>query len=307
MLSASRRFPVVCVAAAAIVLTGCTADPGAQAPANTASTAPSSTVSESPSASAPATEPAPAVTEMSATTGGVTGGETLTFTGVGLGETTAVRFGSTRATDVTVVDDHTVTASVPSSTDFQTETVDVELVKGKTTLAEAGDYEYTLVSGVDRQMQYLLKHWEDYNTKDWGNMNPVGGDCANFTSQGLIARGWEQRDDWFSRDQSADRSETWGYTPSMNAWFKKNANELGATRLGMDDLDKLKVGDIGMFDWEPNNSPNHVMTVSKVETVKGKTKVYFVSHNLDGDYRDLDEVLGDQHPDGTAWFWSLSD
>ncbi|MGO2658347.1 amidase domain-containing protein [Mycetocola reblochoni] len=301
MAPSSRRVPVALASAVAVAvaLSGCTAAQSAR-PASSGTATPSASATPTPSAT-------PAVTALSAATGGVTGGDELTVTGTGLSGATAVAFGEERGTDVEVVDDATLTVRVPASVDYQTGSVAVRVLDGDELLAEAGDYAYDLVSGVDRQMQYLFQYWEDYNSDEWGDMNAVGGDCANFTSQGLIARGWEQRDDWYSRDRSATRSESWGYTPSMDAWFEENADELGATRLGMDDLDELAVGDIGMFDWEPNDSPNHVMTVSKVEKVDGKTKVYFVSHNLDGDYRDLDEVLGEQHPDGTAWFWSLSD
>lgn len=301
MAAPIRRFSAVIVVSVLATLTACTGGGGSPA----ASTAPAATGAGSSNGSATAAaKPSGA---LSAETGGVTGGETITITGSGLAQADGVRFGTEQGAAFQSVDDATIRVQVPASVDYQPAAVPVTVVDGDTTVTTAGEYSYELRSGVDKQMQYLFAHWDDYNTKDWGDMNPVGGDCANFTSQGLIARGWEQRDDWFSRDQSATRSESWGYTPSMDAWFEQNAKELGAKRLGMDQLDQLKVGDVGMFDWEPNDSPNHVMTVSKVEQRDGKTKVFFVSHNEDGDYRDLDTVLGSQHPDGTAWFWSLDD
>jgi hypothetical protein len=160
------------------------------------------------------------------------------------------------------------------------------------------------VTGVDAQMQYALAHWDTYNEAEWGNLNPVGGDCANFVSQTLIHRGWTQNATWYNTGAAADWSPAWGYAPAMNSWFGSGSAP-AMTRLSLDQRDQVKVGDIGMFDWNLNNTPDHVMLVSSVTKVDGVTKIAFVSHNLDGAYRDLDTVITTEHPGGTAWFWSL--
>ena len=68
----------------------------------------------------------------------------------------------------------------------------------------------------------------------------------------------------------------------------------------------IKVGDIVMFDWNDNNSLDHVQIVSAVENVNGQIKIKMVGHNEDSDYRDLDEAITVDHPGGIGHFWSLS-
>ena len=41
----------------------------------------------------------------------------------------------------------------------------------------------------DKAYNYAKKWWNDFNLKKYANYNPVGGDCANFVSQCLIAGG----------------------------------------------------------------------------------------------------------------------
>ncbi|MGO3884662.1 MAG: amidase domain-containing protein, partial [Mycetocola sp.] len=186
----------------------------------------------------------------------------------------------------------------------RTITVKVTATKSGFTTASRTSAGVKVQAGVDAQMAYLHKHWNNYNTAQWGNLNSIGGDCANFVSQGLIARGWEMTPEWYSRNQSRDRSSSWGYVPAMDAWLSKNTKKYGVTRLTSAERTKLKVGDIGMFDWNNNGVPDHTMTVSKVTTVNGKRKVYFISHNMDNEFRDLDYV-SPSWPNTKVWFWSL--
>ncbi|MDF2255653.1 IPT/TIG domain-containing protein [Streptomyces ferralitis] len=63
-----------------------------------------------------ATVPAPTLTSVSPTSGPVAGGNTVTLTGSGLTNATAVRFGGTAATSFTVVSDIHITAVAPAGT-----------------------------------------------------------------------------------------------------------------------------------------------------------------------------------------------
>lgn len=162
---------------------------------------------------------------------------------------------------------------------------------------------YAALTDVDRQLQYAMAHWKDYNLSEYGTMNPIGGDCANFVSQTLIARGWKQRSDWYNRDAGAQHSATWTYCPSMDPWLTANAAEFGLTRRSLDERDKVRVGDIVFYDWNDNASPDHTTIVSEVFTEPdGTIRIKSASHNQDGPYRDLDEMITVQHPGGTAWF-----
>ncbi|MDP4335160.1 amidase domain-containing protein [Curtobacterium sp. A7_M15] len=162
---------------------------------------------------------------------------------------------------------------------------------------------YAALTDVDRQLEYAMAHWKDYNLAEYGTMNPIGGDCANYVSQTLIARGWQQRDDWYNRDAGAAHSATWTYCPTMDPWLTANAAEFGLTRRSLDERDKVKVGDIVFYDWNDNDSPDHTTIVSEVFTEPdGTVRIKSASHNQDGPYRDLDEMITVQHPGGTAWF-----
>ncbi|MFZ6993327.1 amidase domain-containing protein [Curtobacterium sp. RRHDQ66] len=162
---------------------------------------------------------------------------------------------------------------------------------------------YAALTAVDRQLEYAMRYWKDYNLAEYGTMNPIGGDCANYVSQTLIARGWEQRDDWYSRSRGAAHSATWTYCPAMDPWMSTNAATFGLTRRTLDERDKVKVGDIVFFDWNHNDSPDHTTIVSEVFTEPdGTIRIKSASHNQDGPYRDLDEMITVQHPGGTAWF-----
>jgi len=176
-------------------------------------------------------------------------------------------------------------------------TPDASAALATTTLA------YATLTAVDRQLEYAMRHWKDYNLAEYGTMNPIGGDCANYVNQTLVARGWKQRDDWYNRSGGAAHSATWTYCPTMDPWLDANAATFGLTRRSLDERDKVRVGDIVFFDWNHNDSPDHTTIVSEVFTEPdGTIRIKSASHNQDGPYRDLDEMITVQHPGGTAWF-----
>jgi len=155
-------------------------------------------------------------------------------------------------------------------------------------------------SAVQAQLTYLLAHVTEYNTAEWGDYNSAGGDCANFASQGLYVRGIPMDLTWYSHGPRS-ASSAWTFAPSMDAWMKSK----GWTRLSLDQLDQLKLGDIGVFDWNLDGRADHIMTVSRIDDTPGGVDVYFVSHNDDGAYRNLTDVITKDHPGANAWFYSV--
>ncbi|MGO4595887.1 DUF1287 domain-containing protein [Leifsonia sp. 2TAF2] len=260
-------------------------------------------------AQAAAPTPSPAATVVSSVqpaAGSVSGG-TVTLTGTNLEKVAAVQVGGQPASVAQATDDKVV-VNVPAAANFQAGSVPITVTdkSGKPVSTTASTYDYQVQTPVDKQLAYALTYWKNYNSKEFGDLNPVGGDCANFVSQTLLARGWQMNDEWYNRDAAADWSPAWGYVPAMDNYFRENAAQLGLTEYSFDQRDKIKVGDIVMFDWNDNNSLDHVQIVSGVQNVNGQIKIKMVGHNEDSDYRDLDEAITVDHPGGIGHFWSLS-
>ena len=167
-----------------------------------------------------------------------------------------------------------------------------------------------LPAPIQKQLDYALAHWNDYNTKVYGDLNPVGGDCANFVSQTLIARGWTMNDDWYDHDAGEDWSPAWGYVPATDNYFAANAKSLGLTEYPFDKRSKIAVGDIVVFSWAGTDEYDHVEIVSKVveTTVDGKKHIdiKMAGHNKDTKYRDLDDVLDKEYPGASGHFWHVA-
>ncbi|WNY35221.1 amidase domain-containing protein [Curtobacterium flaccumfaciens] len=91
--------------------------------------------------------------------------------------------------------------------------------------------------------------------------------------------------------------------PPWTRGSRRTRPSSGLTRRSSDERDKVQVGDIVFFDWNANGSPDHTTIVSEVFTESdGTIRIKSASHNQDGPYRDLDEMITVQHPGGTAWF-----
>jgi hypothetical protein len=263
-----------------------------------------SATGERPQPAASAAPVAVAVSALEPATGSVSGGTTVTVSGSGLGKATGVTVGGVAATGVTVTDDNSLSFVAPAALNYTPAAADVVVLEGEKPIGVPTSFTYAVETGLDAQMSYAMAHWSTYNEAEWGNLNPVGGDCANFVSQTLIQRGWTQSDAWHNKGAGAKWTPTWGYVPAMDDWFASSQGP-DVERLSLDQRDQVKVGDVAMFDWNKNDTPDHVMIVSKVFTEGDKTVIQLVGHNKDFDYRDLDNTITVEHPGGNAWFWSI--
>lgn len=250
--------------------------------------------------------PTPKVSALLSSEGSLVAGEKVEITGIHLTDVTQVTFNDVAALDVEVVDEDSIVATVPAATNYTPSTVRVEVFAGSTPVVTTRRLAYSYVSStaVDRQMTYLFAHWNNYNVAGFGDLNPIGGDCANFVSQSLLARGWTMTDDWYNYDAGEDWADAWGHVPSFDEWLRAHP-EYGATTLGLDQREQAKIGDLVVFDWDGDGVLDHIQVVSSITTVDGETKIGMVGHNLDSDYRDLDAVLTVDHPGATGYFWSI--
>lgn len=178
---------------------------------------------------------------------------------------------------------------------------DAEAFRAQIAAAATGDQ--PTGGDVTAQLAYLHQYVTDYNSDEWGDYNDYGGDCTNFASQGLLARGWHIDDTWYSQGGMWTASKPWIATAPMAAYF----DSLGFSYSTETDLDRVRVGDIGIFNWgETGSGVDHTMTVSKVEyNPDGPPTVYFVSHNYDGDYRELTNALYVEHADSTVRIYHI--
>lgn len=168
-----------------------------------------------------------------------------------------------------------------------------------------------LSAGVQRQLAYAAKYWKTYNTAQYGNLNSVGGDCANFVSQSLQARGWTQNSTWYNRTATGGSwGAAWGYVPAMENYFAANASRLGLVRLTSSERAKFAVGDVVAFSWSGSDDVamnlDHVQFITKIVEQGGKTKVLMASHNDDYLYRDLDHEITVEHPGAQFHVWHLT-
>lgn len=232
--------------------------------------------------------------------GDVLGG-TITIAGSGLDGVQGLRFGGAVAV-VREKSATSLTVTVPAAPDYQPGSVPVTLDTPGGSI-RLGTYTYAAHSPVGRQMAYALRYWKNYNTARYGSLNSVGGDCANFVSQTLVARGWAMNDVWHDRDAGAQWTPVWGYVPAMDDYFLAHGDALGLERLDDTQRDRVTLGDIGIFDWEHDGDRDHVEVVDRITHDDGTIKIAFASHNLDYAYRDLDETITEEHPGATMHFW----
>lgn len=254
------------------------------------------------------TVPAPIATGINVAAGSLAGGETVSVLGTDLQAVDRVTFGGQDSPSVVVVSPTRVDVVVPSSHTFVEGPVPVAIYAtsrlAPIVQVRPLEYFYRAQSAVDRQMEYAFAHWNDYNLAEYGDFTSWGGDCMNFVSQTLVARGWQVDSDWYNNAQE-DWAPAFVDVPSFIDWLDAHP-ELGATRLTLAQRDQVKVGDLVMFDWNNDGSYDHAQVVSAVTVVDGVTRISMVGHDIDTDFRDLDDALatGGQ-PGATAFFWSL--
>ena len=251
-----------------------------------------------------ALKPLAMVEALDVTTGSLTGGESVTITGSSLSDITKVTFDGRAATELTARTNSTVTVTVPHAIDYTPGPVEVDVyASGGVNRVGTLVYTYEIRTAVDRQMNYAFSHWKEYNLAQYGDFNDRGGDCMNFVSQTLVARGWTMNEGWYNT-AGTDWASPFIYVPDFDTWLVAHP-EFGAVRLGLEDLDQVKIGDIVLMDWERNGFFNHAQIVSGVEVIDGQTRVLMIGHNLDSMYRDLVPTLREQSPAGVAYIWSL--
>ncbi|MCS5720729.1 amidase domain-containing protein [Herbiconiux sp. CPCC 203407] len=287
------------ITVAALALTGC----ASSASGSAADAGGSGSVSEA--AAAPTVE----VAALEPAVGALAGGTTVTVAGTGFDGATAVAsvaFGTEPAQAVDVRSDGELTVVAPASFDFAEGAVPVTVTLEDGTVSEASaDYTYEVQTPVDSQMAYAFTHWQDYNLAEWGVFED--NDCGNFVNQAMLQRGWEQSPEWYSDyATTGDYSFSWIRGNPMDEYY---ASRPDTTRYEFTDRSQLKIGDVVMLDWDPqnDNGVDHTQIISKVtQNADGTISIAMVGHTLDSTYRDLDNAVTVEKPGGTAHFYGIA-
>ncbi|RXZ49736.1 amidase domain-containing protein [Agromyces binzhouensis] len=152
------------------------------------------------------------------------------------------------------------------------------------------------------QLDYALAYWSDYNIEEWGVLE--GNDCVNFASQALVARGWEQTDEWHHGGDPYSSTASWRSSTAMHAWL--SAHPELATPLDDGDRDQVRLGDIVQFDWDRSGDRDHTGIVTRIERGDGEVRIAFAGHTKDSAYRDVDVAITEEHPGAEVYYWRLA-
>jgi len=174
------------------------------------------------------------------------------------------------------------------------------LVAALAAVALAGCASPTPVSGVDAQLAYLGSHWDSRNVDGYGSLD--GTDCVNFTSQGLIARGWKMNDDWWhvSAVGLHKYSSPWVSSTAFMNYLAEHP-ELATVV----DAAGAELGDIVQFDYDNSGNRDHTATISRIDD---DGTIFVIQHSDDAEFRSVDEQL-ETHDggEGTAYYWHVVD
>lgn len=244
---------------------------------------------------------APVIDALEPAGGALVGGETMTITGSGLTAVTSVEVGG-HLVEFDRLTNGSITLEAPNAADYTAGTVEVTAFVGDAALPSDLQWTYVTTTPVDRQLEYAFRHWDDYNTGYFGDFNEWGGDCMNFVSQTLLARGWAVNPEWFNNAQ-VDWADSFVHVPSFDEWLSARP-EYGAERLDYAERDRAKVGDVVVFDWDGDGSLDHSQVISRITDDTG---IEMVGHNVDSTYRSVDEALEQQGTGAAAvYIWSIA-
>jgi len=248
--------------------------------------APTPTPTATPTPTRKPVVPLPVATAISKHSGRSAGSRTLTISGSRFKNLAGVQFAGTPVANLVVLSDTRVRFLLQSSADYQGRVATVTLTakSDPTPRPTKLKYRYIVDTKLDRQMAYAFQNWNNSSNRTFGYLS--GSDCANFTSQTLLARGWQRSSAWFN--YGAGRwSGTWVSSTALSSWLKTRPDL--ATRLTYSQRSQVTVGDVVQFRWPGHSkkysSWDHTGIVSKVVVLPNGTKdIYYVAHTLNRQY-----------------------
>ena len=166
------------------------------------------------------------------------------------------------------------------------------------TIVGGGPHAEPSITGVDAQLAYVQANWNTRST-EYGDLE--GRDCVNFASQSLIARGWQQTDEWWHNGTLGmhNYSPAWISSTAMRDWLAGHP-EL-AVAVDGDDRDRVALGDIVQFDWDSSGNRDHTGIVVRIEG----DQIFYASHSNDRESQSVDDAIAMDGRGGQIYFWHL--
>lgn len=230
--------------------------------------------------------PLPVATAIDKTSGHTANSRTATITGDRFANLAGVQVAGVAVAGLVVLSPTRARFVLPNAIDYQPKVAAITLTaKSDRTARPTGlTFQYKVANAVDRQMAYAFRNWNAYSNKTFGYLS--GNDCANFTSQTLLARGWTRSAQWFNYG-TGRWSGTWVSSTALSSWLKKRTDL--ATHLSYSQRDAVTVGDIVQFRWPGHSkqytSWEHTGVVSKVVVLpNGRHDIYYVAHTVNRQY-----------------------
>ncbi len=162
----------------------------------------------------------------------------------------------------------------------------------------------SLGPAVGAQLEYVRDNWQSTSSKEFGFIDE--NDCVNFTSQSLLARGWQTDDEWWYSEDGDPWSHPTAWISSTSFMEYLEQHPERATALTDDQRDQVKVGDVVQFDWDDSGDRDHtgVVTSVKPET-DGSITILYAGHTDATWDRSVDWAITEHHPGGVAYYWSI--
>jgi len=155
-------------------------------------------------------------------------------------------------------------------------------------------------TSIDAQVDYLSAHWQERNEQVYGSLE--GTDCVNFTSQGLVARGWEMDEDWWHLQVLGvnQYSKAWVSSTAFNDYLAAHPEKATVV-----DAADAVVGDIVQFDYDNSGNRDHTATISRIDA---DGTILLVQHSDDALDRSVaDQLAEHDEGGGVAYYWHLLD
>jgi hypothetical protein len=230
--------------------------------------------------------PLPVVTAVNKKAGHSASSRTATMTGSQFLNLASVQIAGVPAVNLQVLSDTQAQFVIPNAIDYQANIAAITVTaKSDPTAQDTGlTFQYKVASALDREMAYAFRYWNVYSNATFGYLS--GSDCANFTSQTLLARGWTRSSQWFDYG-AGNWSGTWVSSTAMSTWLSKRTDLV--SRLTYTQRDAVAVGDVVQFRWPGHPKSyrawDHTGIVSKVVVLpNGHHDIYYVAHTLNRQY-----------------------